>query len=162
MTDSDLMCFLKSSKILREISDDDIKKIVLNGNVLNFRKGDILIREKQQNHGLFIILTGKVEVFLPETANGATKIRATRAKLARLSSGDCIGEYSLIDNNPASASVLAIEPCEVFEISKENFEVLIDENDRMGKKIYRNMLDVLVKRARQYDEELDMLNILSI
>ena len=82
--------------------------------------------------------------------------RPSKIKLNQLTQGDCFGEYSLIDNEPASASVVAIGPCEILKISREHFRKIITSSDTAAKIIYLNMLKVLIKRARQSDKELDM------
>ena len=80
--------------------------------------------------------------------------------LGRLTQGDCFGEYSVIDNSPTSASVVTLEECDLFIIPRINFERIINSDNRLGKIIYKNMLQVLIKRARNYDKELDSFNIL--
>ena len=74
----------------------------------------------------------------------------------RLSKGDCLGEYSLIDNKPASASIVATEPCKIFQISRQKFMKIITNSNTIEKTVYKNMLEVLIKRCRQSDSDLDI------
>jgi len=147
---------LQESKIFKGISDDHIEMIAARGDIVSFNRNEIIIEEGQVGHPLHVIMEGQVEVFLPKKRKGYTKERPTKIRLNRLSQGDCIGEYSLIDNEPASASVVATEPCKVFKLSREEFGEIITYSNTLEKTIYKNMLKVLIKRSRQSDSELDI------
>ena len=97
-----------------------------------------------------------MEVVLSEEGGDQGLVRATRIKLGHQVQGDFIGEYALIDREPASASVIAVEPCEVFEITQSDFDKILNSSDRLAKTIYRNMLQVTIKRARDSNKELDI------
>jgi len=154
--DTELLSILQEAKIFRDLSVDYIEMISTHGDILDFDRNDIIIEEGQAGHPLYIILDGQVEIFLPKKRKFYTKERPSKIKLNRLAQGDCIGEYSLIDDEPASASVVAVEPCKVFKMPREEFEKIITSGDHLAKIIYKNMLKVLVKRSRQYDNELDI------
>lgn len=156
MFNNELLDSLQKSKIFKGFSDDYLQIISSHGNMLQIKGNDIIIEEGQIGHPLYVIIEGQVEVFLPKTRKGGMQERPTRIRLGRLTQGDCIGEYSLIDNQPASASVIAIEPCKIFAISRSEFEKIIISSDYLARIIYKNMLKVLIKRSRQYDNELDI------
>ena len=156
MSGTDLLTILHQSKLFHGLSEEDLSFILSNGTRKIFNTNEALIKEGQQDHSLFIIIKGHVEVILPKSINGLQMERATQIKLGRMAQGDFIGEYSFIDQQPASASVLALEPCEVFEITKPEFEKIINTSDRLAKSIYKNMLRVLIKRIRDINKELDM------
>ena len=156
MISNELLHVLRESKIFKGIPDDHIEKLSAHGTILNFRENDIIIEKGQVGHPLDVILEGQVEVFLPKKRKDDTEERPTRIILDRLSQGDCLGEYSLIDNKPASASVVAIEPCKVFELSKQEFRKIITCSNDLEKTIYKNMLKVLINLCRQSDSDLDI------
>ncbi len=156
MFNNELLDILKASKIFKGLSDDYLQIISSYGDMLQIKGNDTIIEEGQIGHPLYVIIEGQVEVFLPKIRKGGLKERPTRIRLSRLAKGDCIGEYSLIDNEPASASVVAIEPCKIFKISRSGFEKMIISSDHLAQIIYKNILRVLIKRSRQYDNELDI------
>jgi CRP/FNR family cyclic AMP-dependent transcriptional regulator len=153
---NELLRILQEAKIFGGLSDDHIEMISTHGRILNVNINDIIIEEGQAGHPLYVIMEGRAEVFLPKKRKGHTKERPTRIKLNRPAQGDCIGEYSLIDYEPASASVVAITPCKVFEISRADFGKIMTSSDNLAGNVYRNMLKVLIKRSRQSDKELDI------
>ena len=156
MLDDRSLEVLQKCKIFKGLSLDHIKMISIQGNILEFDKDDIIVEEGQVGHPLYILLEGRVEVFLPKKRKFHTQERPTRIKLNRLGIGDCVGEYSLIDEESASASVSAVDRCRVFRISRDEFRKIIESGDYLAKVIYRNMLEVLIKRSRQYSNELDI------
>lgn len=123
---------------------------------MKLNRGDIILEEGQTGQPLYIIIDGQVEVFLPKKMKGSFKERPTKIRLGRLNRGDCFGEYSLIDNEPASASVIADGPCEVLKISREYVRETLGSSDAIAKTIYLNMLRVLIIRARESDKVLDL------
>lgn len=156
MPDTDMIQILKSSKVFKGLSDENLKMISESGKITTFQRNESIIKEGQTGHPLFIVIKGQVEVVLPIGPAGQAFKRATRIKLSRLAQGDCIGEYSLIDQKPASASVVAIEPCELFVIPRSNFEAIINFSDSLAKTIYKNILLIIIKRARDNNRELDI------
>lgn len=156
MPETDLTTILKTSKVFKGLSDDDLNMILAKGKVVTFESNQTIINEGQTGHPLFIVINGRVEVVLPKETGGQAAMRATRIKLSRLAQGDCLGEYSLIDREPASASVIAVEPCTLFEISRSNFDEIIETTDFLAKTVFKNILLITIKRARDSNRELDI------
>jgi len=156
MSENELLTILHESKLLKGLFDDDLEIIFSCGKRVAFKENDTIIQEGQTGHSLFIIINGIVEVVLPKERGLAAVDRATRIRLDNLTKGDFIGEYSFIDKEPASASVIALEPCELIEIKHPDFEKILDSNDRLAKNIYKNMLKVVIKRARESDKILEI------
>ena len=69
----------------------------------------------------------KLAALDPEREKNVIPLLISRIKHGKmLTQGECLGEYSLIDNEPASASVAAVEPCDVLKISREDFGKIIN------------------------------------
>lgn len=156
MTKNDLIDVLKQSKLLKGLAPENFEIIYGIGKVVSVAKNNEIINEGDRNHSLFILIKGSVEVVLPKERGLRELARATKIRLSRLAPGDFIGEYSIIDKEPASASVIAMEPCELFKISRKDFDKILAESDRLAKNIYKNMLKVVIKRARESNKELDL------
>ena len=65
-----------------------------------FKRSEIIVEQGEKSNTLFIILTGRVRVVTSDK-------RGREVILATLQPGDYIGEMSLIDSEPQSATVLA-------------------------------------------------------
>ena len=127
---------------------------------LTFQERDILIQEGKEESALYILIKGKLKVFLPQEMKGKKEQRVTEVSLNFLKEGDCFGEYSLIDHKPVSASVIAAESGELIQIQGTDFHEIVDKDDRIARIVYENILRILVKRLRKKDQELDLMLVI--
>jgi CRP/FNR family cyclic AMP-dependent transcriptional regulator len=72
--------------------------------------------------------------------------------------GEFFGEMGLIDDSPRSASVVAIEPCELLSIAKRDFNKCLAENFEMAMTVMRG----LVRRLREADRKIGSLALLDV
>jgi CRP/FNR family cyclic AMP-dependent transcriptional regulator len=96
---------------------------------------------------LFIVKEGKVLVLKNE-----------HIKLQYLARGDCFGEMALIDLNPRSASVVAVEDCIALEISHQALYVLYENYLEQFVLIQMNLAREVSRRLRALDERLSRLD----
>ena len=78
--------------------------------------------------------------------------------LAFLAAGSIAGELALIDAQPRSASVIAVEDCELSFISQEAFEQIIEQEPV----ICRYLVNVLAARLREADQALAAASFLTV
>jgi CRP-like cAMP-binding protein len=78
-----------------------------------------IIREGERGQGLFLILSGEVDVISHATSD-------TPAHLAHLRAGDMFGEMSLVTDQPTSATVRAMVPTTVLFLAREYVERLAE------------------------------------
>jgi CRP-like cAMP-binding protein len=95
-----------------------------------------LLSEGRKGEGLYVILEGKVEFFLPERSVEGVR-RPSRVRLNVLGPGRCFGEYGLIDDQPSSASAQAVTASRLCFLPTDDFR-------RMN-------------RLRSKDKELDLV-----
>ena len=100
-----------------------------------FPAGSVLTRQGAAGGIAFVIASGKAEV-----------VRGGR-RLATLGPGDVVGELSLIDGEPRSATVRALTDLEVLEISAEDLRRLL----RKAPSVVRKLLEALSERLREAD-----------
>ena len=113
--------------------------------------GAVLVNEGEPLKGLHILLSGKVEALLP-----AGLSRVSPVRLAELGAGECFGDYAFIDRQPASASIRVVEPCEFYLIPFDALQSFLDQHPTVAAVIYRNLLQIFVRRLRASNEELDL------
>jgi CRP-like cAMP-binding protein len=146
-------------ELFKGLTRDELGIIAAHYKRVHFTKDHVFIQEGEQVSALFIVLKGELRVFLPKRAEGIGTLRSTDVDLNILSEGDCFGEYSLIDREPASASVVAMDHGQILEISHDVLERILISHDRMAKIIYYNMLRMLIRRLKEKDTEIDLLLI---
>jgi signal transduction histidine kinase len=77
-------------------------------------QGEVLIKEGERGKALFILASGQVAIL--KNINDQEL-----AELARLGPLNIVGELSLLDDSPRTATVCCIEDGEIFYIQKEDF-----------------------------------------
>jgi CRP-like cAMP-binding protein len=97
--------------------------------------GTILTRQGAAGGIAYILASGQAEV-----------LRDGR-RLALLGPGDVVGELSLIDGKPRSATVKAVTDLEVLEIDARDLTRLL----RKSPAVTRNLLEALAGKLRQAD-----------
>src|SRR5690349_3506358 len=112
--------FLKEVNFFEGLDNKVINHIFRIGLIQNFRKGDLIIREGQGGGNLHILVAGRAEV-----VKGS---KAGRGKmLAKLGRGSVFGEMSVFDGSPYSASVRALDHCDVHILRGEDFKKFLRE-----------------------------------
>ena len=119
-------------------------------------QGWMVLAEGQHSEALYVVLSGQLKVMLLALDHKDHPNRVQDIQLNTLKPGDCFGEYSLIDSEPASASVIAAEPAELLKITSKDFQTVAAHNDRLAKTVYCNLLRILVRRLRKKNREIDL------
>ena len=102
-----------------------------------FNEGDVIMRQGEPGESAYIIEEGLVEISV-EKPNGDSLTVATRG------AGAIIGEMSLIDSAPRTATVTAKEECVLLEITKDDFSRRLDSSDP----VLRMTMQVILTRYR--------------
>jgi CRP-like cAMP-binding protein len=101
-----------------------------------FRRGEIVVEHGKKSNALFILLTGR----------------------ARVQPGDYVGEMSLIDNEPHSATVRAEVQTDMLILGRAEFARCLPENSSLSYAIMRG----LVQRLRSADRQIESLALLDV
>ena len=160
MSNSEILHILSKTEVFHGLTQTDLELLAQHCEKRTFHKGDTLVKERHPASGFHIIVKGKLEVVLPEHIEGRREQRVSEVKLNVLKEGDCFGEYAIIDKMPASASIVAIESGEVLRITEDDFNQILDANDRIAKTVYHNLLRKVVKRLRKREKEYDLFLVI--
>ena len=126
---------------------------VISGAVVKqrFKRGEALVAQGQKSDALFILLTGRARVMTSDS-------RGREVILATLAPGDYLGEMSIIDNQPHSATVRAEVQTDVLMLGRAEFARCLTENASMSLVVMRG----LVKRLRHADRKIESLALLDV
>ena len=147
---------LARSVVFEHLTSDELKLIMAACRLVEVRPGQTLLSEGTRGEGLYIILEGEVEFFLPERAVGGVR-RGSRVRLNVLGPGRCFGEYGVIDDRPSSASAQSLSPAKLCFLPTVEFRRITTQHDHIGKIVHANLLRFLVSRLRSKDKELDLV-----
>ena len=116
-----------------------------------YKRGESIVEQGKQSNALSIILTGRARVI-------ATDARGREVILATMRPGDYIGEMSLIDNEPHSATVLAEIQTDVLMLGRAEFARCLPENGSMAYAV----MNGLVQRLRHADRKIESLALMDV
>lgn len=119
--------------------------------------GEVLFREGETLRALFVVVSGNVDIVLP--AKSSQLERVSSLTIATLGPGECVGEYSLIDMRPASASAVARDRTRLLQIGAPDLQSFLNRHCEVGREFYYNLALMLVDRLRQHNEELDLITL---
>jgi CRP/FNR family cyclic AMP-dependent transcriptional regulator len=142
---------LKQVPMFRSLRTEDSQRIaaLLQKHVL--RKGDILFRNGEEGHSLYMIIAGKIKI-VRQSRDGDEMI------LAVLSAGDFCGEMALLDGLSRSADAVAAEETHLYGLNRKDFLAYVMNNETAVKAI----LSALSKRLRRADDLLEDIFFLNI
>ncbi len=127
---------LKSIAIFDDLEDSLLHEIALELSLIKIDAGEVLFRKNDKDFALYLI------------ENGRVKVHDSDHVYAHFESNQYIGEYSLVDSTPRSASVTAEEPTKLLRLDQENFFALITKRPNISEA----MLKALVLRLRDYNK----------
>lgn len=135
----ELVELLKKNPLFKGLSSEQLEAFMPMTSTSSYSSGEYIMKEGEVSEGLFIIKEGVVEIIKKSSDTSKTQIYTRK-------SGDSIGEMSLIDNAPRSASVQAILPTVVIRIDIKDLHALRDQ----GLPTYSEVVTNLVKTLAQY------------
>lgn len=91
-------------------------------NKKEIKAGDTILKQGDEGSNAFIIESGSVEILI-EKENNLIQSIGTRGP------GTIIGEMALVDNNPRTATIKAVEDSVLLEITKNDFERRLGNSD---------------------------------
>jgi CRP-like cAMP-binding protein len=96
-----------------------------------FDRGAVLFREGDQGDRLYVLLAGKVRVYVERLGSLIT--------YDVFEAGTCFGEMALIEAAPRSATVRAEVPCRCLTLGQRDFLELLQEQPRMAVTMLRDL-----------------------
>ena len=106
------------------------------------QNGAIIYRENERAGHLCLLVDGKLEVYKSSEVGSRKKIADVRA-------GKTIGEMSIIDGLPNSATVRVAEPSILILLTKNNLIKVTENHPVLGVKLLWHFANLLSQRLRQ-------------
>lgn len=128
---------LRNVALFSACTNRDLQKIAKAGDELHLPAGALIVDQGQTGREAFILL------------DGSATVRRNGKKVATLGPGDVIGELSLLDHGPRTASVTCDTPCLLLVLEQRNFVGVLDEVPALAHK----MLARLASRIRELDRQ---------
>jgi len=150
-TSTEVSTVLKSVPMFAAFSQDELRALATMVMRRSAPRGTAIMREGDPIDFLYIVISGRLKVMMGE-ADGKETI------LSILGPGEFFGEMGLIDDNPRSASVIAIEGTELLALTRRAFRKCLVEKPELAMAVMR----VLVRRMREADRKIGSLAMLDV
>jgi CRP-like cAMP-binding protein len=142
---------LRSVPIFSELTEADFSSLAKVANRRRYPKDSVVFFENEQGDFFFMILEGRIKVTILGD-DGREVI------LSLLGSGDFFGEMALLDNEPRSATAIAVEDTELLSLHRNDFQAVLSDN----RSITVGLIKVLTARLRRANHQISTLALLDV
>jgi CRP/FNR family cyclic AMP-dependent transcriptional regulator len=129
-----------AGQFLAALTAVDADALQRRGRVRRFARGQSLLHQGQVPDQVLLLRSGRVKVY-STTASGKEAVLAVRGP------GELVGELSALDEQPRSASIVALDPVEAVVLSSADFRHFLVEHPAAA----LALLGMLSRRLRDAD-----------
>jgi len=130
------------------VAEVDLEHLVALATVRSYPKNTLIVSEGERADTLYLILSGRVKVFVGDEDG-------RRVVLATQRAGEYFGEMSL-DEGVRSASVMALEPCELGLLQRAHLRDFLGHHPDAALAVINN----LIRRTRSLTHRIRDLSLL--
>lgn len=134
--------FLKSIDLFSQIPGEDLSQIAQITDEVQFEEGDEIFRMGDPGDSLYLVIEGRV------------RIHKGSHNLAELGERQVVGEMSLLDLEPRSASVTALSALTLLKIVRDDFNEILTEKGEIA----QGIIKVLTRRLRATNDAMHTEN----
>jgi CRP/FNR family cyclic AMP-dependent transcriptional regulator len=142
---------LRTVPIFSELSDVDIASLAKLTSRRSCPKDTVVFFENEEGDSFFIIVDGRIKV----TILGDDGREVILSVLGR---GDFFGEMALLDNEPRSATAIAVEDTELLSLHRNDFQTVLSDN----RSIMSALIKILTARLRRANHQISTLALLDV
>lgn len=139
---------LHSLTIFKELDKNELEIVHKHVFEQSVKKDSVLFAEGMPGELLYVIISGCVEI-IKDTKNYGKIILAT------IGANDIVGEMSLIDSEPRSATGRTSEDSVLLVINKQSFNEILKSDPRIAAKVLMGLLKIISRRLRTTDKKIE-------
>jgi CRP-like cAMP-binding protein len=128
------------ASVFKFLTDDDESKLFDGAQSRHYESEEVIVREGETSRSLYILRSGSARV---ERSHGEFSV-----EISVLNQGELIGEMGFVEEFSASASVIAIGPCEVDVVSEKLVQAATDSDPAFAGRFYQSIAYILSRRLR--------------
>jgi CRP/FNR family cyclic AMP-dependent transcriptional regulator len=144
----DLRQLLPSLAVFRGLVDHEIEKVCSLIATREFAANEVIANQGDLATSMFIIGRGRCQITLAPEGDDHPII------LAELGVGDSIGEMALVDIQPRSATITALEPSLLFGLSNMDFLTIYEWNIPTYALMLNNICREISRRLRKANQRI--------
>lgn len=132
---------LREISFFEDFSDEELDYFAKNSSLRFFPENTVLFEQGDIGEYLFFVVDGAIEVRVE--ASGPGHVIGTFGR------GSCLGEMSIVDDAPRSATVAVSEPSDLLILTKDRFQSICEANPTIGLKFMSGIARNLSIRLRK-------------
>jgi CRP/FNR family cyclic AMP-dependent transcriptional regulator len=118
--------------------------------VRELKDGENLVKENDQDHHLFVLTAGKLDVY--------SQIDGRDVKVYTMKVGECAGTRAFVDRAPRKATLRAVGETTVYTLEPSAFEALLDSHPRVVYKVMRGLFRLTHMNLMRMNVETQQLS----
>ena len=142
---------LAGSSLLRNLPEESVSRLTTAARRRTYRRGEVVFHQGDPGDALHFLVDGRVKIVLDAESGD-------EAVIAILGPGDCFGELSLIDGEPRSATVEALEPVQTVSLARSDFITFLHQNPAALDRLLGSLAS-MVRRANEGVADLVFLDL---
>jgi hypothetical protein len=147
----DMLAALARVPLLANLTTRQLWQLAAGAGEQSVAAGQPIVIEGNEEDGLWILLRGRARVERGPASAESGKSAAGRIHVCELGAGDFFGEIALFDSGPRSASVVALQPCRLLHLARQEVELAVEQVPGLALAMCR----ALSRRLRETTARLD-------
>ena len=136
--------------LFHEIYDNEVEEIIADCMVASYQPGDFIINQGDTNTDICVLLQGHAKVTISKDGKDQD--------VATLNKGDLFGELVLINETKRTASIVAVDQCDILVMTYENFFSYFQKKPKVFALMVLNVTRLITKRLKNSTETIQKLN----
>jgi len=106
-------------------------------NIEVYSPGDVIFREGDQAHHMYVVLDGEIELQVAGRRVGTSK------------AGDLMGEMAIVGSHKRTATAIAKTPCRLAPVTERRFVLLVQETPYFALHVMKVLTDRIVRKEHE-------------
>ena len=129
---------LADVSLFASCSQKELRLIARAGTEVRMTAGTMIIDQGQTGREAFVVV------------NGTVTVKRNGRRVATLGPGAVVGELSLLDHGPRTATVICDTDCDLLVIDQRHFSGVISEVPSIARRLLENLAGIVRQLDREY------------
>jgi CRP-like cAMP-binding protein len=149
-SDGAILSVLKTVPLFEPLSPDDLNTLASLATMSELADGELLFSEGAEANELLFVISGSIRLTC-QPGDGPEIV------VGYVQAGDILGEMSVIDPAPRSASARSAEGAVVLHLSREHFDTFIGEGHPVARVMLIAIRQMMTQRIRTLNQRIGAL-----
>ena len=121
--------WLRKISLLSNLPERALRQLAERSAIREISSGEMLLRQGEKGDGMYLIVRGSLYILLEN--------KGVRYPIDEMTTGDYLGEMSVLSNQPRTASAMAFSPLKLIWIPRAALLELMRENPELNERLWR-------------------------